>query len=151
MKGYLHLQIPNKAGYFRSFSFLGLCFEKGISVDQDTKRAIRYYKDGGRCNDAGSLALLGKCFHKGIGTKANVEKANVSWMIAVNSGEPISRYFLALNYLNGNGVKIDIDLALDLLEESSLLGFKDAERELQKLKDENYQLSFLESSPCTLR
>lgn len=57
------------------FTLLGVCFEYGLGVAKDTKKAVKYYKEGSAWGNSASEFALARCYEYGIGLSINLQKA----------------------------------------------------------------------------
>lgn len=140
-----YYQLSAVQGYPEALYNLATCYEKGTGIAEDVKKAIEYYqiaadkehveakealiklyqqilKATGEMTNT-HLCELGKNYYFGHNEKlarllpVDYSKAYGCWYVAVNSskGHDESNYWLGLCYLNGHGVKQNLDKALKYL------------------------------------
>lgn len=67
--------------------------------------------------DATAIYILGRCYEKGIMKEINHSKAAEKYMQATQKGNMAAKYALAWLYIDGNGVKKDVDKGVALIKE----------------------------------
>lgn len=64
------------------FTELGLCFEYGLGVAKNEKKAVKYYKKGMLWGNSIAEFALARCYEKGIGLSINLQKAKEYYLKA---------------------------------------------------------------------
>ena len=65
---------------------LGVCFEKGEGVEQNSTKAVEWYSKAAEKGDSTAMNNLGLCFEYGRGVEQNLAKAVEWYTIAVDQG-----------------------------------------------------------------
>ena len=86
---------------------LGVCYEKGIGVDQDYTEAVDWYRMAAEQGDAIAQCNLGLCYKNGIGVDQDYTEAVDWYRMAAEQGDAIAQYNLGDCYVNGIGVDQD--------------------------------------------
>ena len=74
-EGVAWLKESSKSGFWLATIQLGQCYEDGIGVETNGKKAFRCYKQAYRRGVPMAMELLGDCYYYGMGTEENEEKA----------------------------------------------------------------------------
>lgn len=136
------------AGYYLAYSYL---YGLGTSVNYEKTLEI-----ANQCleeNEYDLLFILGKLYHDGLGVNQNFDLAYENYTKSINkSNNDMAKAFSMNNlgsmFLLGEGVRKDIDKALDYFERSAELGNDTAMLNLGllyfngELIDRNYQVAF---------
>ena len=125
-------------GTCAAYNNLGCCYEDGLGVDKDLKKAYELYslavcKDS---TDTYSLGNLGSCYYYGNGCEKNFETAVHYLTKASEADFPSSEamFLLSKCYRFGYGVKKDEEKANSLLSKSQKLGNNSAIMLMEKTK-----------------
>ncbi|MGM9998883.1 MAG: SEL1-like repeat protein [Candidatus Bruticola sp.] len=99
---------------------LGDCYILGHGVAKNESKAIDYFTKAAENNYLNAQIKLGICYNTGLEKiKPDLEKA-VYWLSrASEQGSPDAKFFLAINYQHGRGVKADGARALELYKEAA--------------------------------
>lgn len=95
---------------------LGVCYERGLGVKTDYKKAFEYYKLTADKGDADAQENLAIFYESGLGTNQNYTLAFKYFSLAAAQGKQNSIYNLGVFYYNGYGVKKDNNLAFKYYE-----------------------------------
>ncbi len=95
---------------------LGVCYERGLGVKTDYKKAFEYYKLTADKGDADAQENLAIFYESGLGTNQNYKLAFKYFSLAAAQGKQNSIYNLGVFYYNGYGVKKDNNLAFKYYE-----------------------------------
>ena len=139
----------NKAAAFLLFSglpaerfpgvhfYLGLCYERGMAVGQDYRKAFRHFTAGAETGDVLCLTQLGTMYGKGNYVEKDAAKAAEYYRRASEAGDALGTTDLAWCYANGEGVGKDLRKALTLYDSAAARREKHAMDELAHF-DEYY-------------
>ncbi|MDE6000703.1 MAG: sel1 repeat family protein [Clostridia bacterium] len=97
---------------------LGTLYLEGDGLPKNEQKAIEIFK--ARADEGNKLAIvnLGECYYKGAGVARDYKKA-FGLLSSVKSTFDSAKYYLALMYLDGNGVDKNPKTAYDLLVAAS--------------------------------
>ena len=135
-----HLIIASDRGHADATNLLGHCYNGGIGVERDTKRAVELYirsadmgSDDG-CFSAGNELLLGK------NVEPDYERAYAYLMRAAESWNDGAINALGVMHVYGYHVPRDFDEAKRLFSKAVELGNREAQHNLEYLcaQGENY-------------
>ncbi|WP_128331470.1 tetratricopeptide repeat protein [Apibacter sp. HY039] len=109
---------------------LGVCYEYGIGVDENSQEAFRWYKFAAEKGSIGSKYRLGLAYKYGMGTEENLAESFVWFQDAAQEGNFHAQYHAAMMLLKGEGVEQDLNKAITLLLEIAEKGHIEAQFEL---------------------
>ena len=122
-----------KLGHTNAHVKLAKLYRYGLGVDVDINKVVFYLKKGlkierrHRYLNTYCVCAIAWHYFTGEGVKKNIKKAIKYWRIASRDGNKNAAFNLALAYLHGDGVKQDIDHALNGLIRLACRGnYKDA-------------------------
>jgi TPR repeat protein len=116
---------------------LALIYLEGMGCNTDFERAMKYLNEGVKQGNSHSMFALGMIFKKGWGVIPSNRKIMIdNFRLASIKGNPLAQEQLALCYLNGNFIKKDLKLALELLNKAADHGLDTAAYELGKYYEE---------------
>lgn len=93
----------------------GVCFQYGVGVEKDEKRAVDIYKGTLEEGHIGAAYRLGQCYFYGIGTEVNYSSAFDYFSQSVEAGNTMSAGFIGNMYLKGLGVEVDAEQGVEFL------------------------------------
>ncbi len=91
--------------------FLGVMYDKGMGVPQDSQQAVRWYTKAAEAGDASAQFHLGQIFDLGRGVAQDYQQAVRWYTKAAEAGNAVAQYNLASMYYSGKGVPQDYVLA----------------------------------------
>lgn len=96
-----------QAGDRRAQHDLGMMYDKGMGVAQDTAQALKWYQLAAQRGDAASQTALGFKFYKGQGVPQDYVRAAHWYRMSAGQGDAAAQYDLGLMYKQGQGVPQD--------------------------------------------
>lgn len=112
---------------------LGQLYISGIEVEQNYKKAIKWFKKAAECFDTNSMAYLGHIYEVGEGVDIDYKEA-VSWyQKAAKRSNCVAQYHLGLMYESGKGVCQNEQEAAKWYQKAANVGFKEAQIQLAKI------------------
>ena len=107
-------------------AFVGFMAERGLGTASDTAQAVRYYERAARQNQVYAQVALGLLYYGGfIAARDSAltqeradQKAVEWWKRAAAKETPSAHVHLGYAYVNGRGVALDLDQALDHFEQA---------------------------------
>ncbi len=113
---------------------VGVAFQRGISMQQDTAAAVEYFQKGAAIDDVQCQCALADAYRDGRGI-AKDEIAAVHWYTkAADKGNANAQYRLGKMYRYGTGVQSDITQAIHFFESAAIQGHAEAASSLKKAK-----------------
>jgi len=112
-----------KGGYPEAMYSTGFMYLNGLAVNKDEAVAKQWLLKAGKAGIPTAYTLLGNADDKG-----NPTQAATYYQQAVDLGEPVAMYHLALLYRDGRGVTKNNGLSTDLLIRSSQLNYAPAKQ-----------------------
>lgn len=106
----------------------------GYFADETTKKINLFRKYAWRGN-ADAQHDLGAIYIKGIGVEQDYKKAFYWFKKSAEQDNPDAQYYLGVMYQDGDGVKQNTKKAIYWLTLSTLNGHKEAQKELDKIKN----------------
>ena len=86
----------------------GYCYENGIGVKKDAKKALKYYQKSADMNNSNGIYYVGHCYYLGIGVKIDKRKAFESYLKSAEAGNSMGIFKTATCYKFGIGVEKNI-------------------------------------------
>lgn len=118
---------------------LGVAFQRGISVEQDSCVAVECFSKGAALGDIQCQCALADAYRDGRGI-AKDEAVAVSWYTkASEQGSANAQYRLGKMYRYGTGVQRDIASAIRFFSAAAAQGHADAATALEKAKQLSQQ------------
>ena len=102
---------------------IGLCYDHGFVVRQDSNEAMQYYLKAARLGVAEANTNMGQLYEHGRGVPANDAEAFKWYARGAEGGHNIAMGNLALCYATGRGVKRDGDLAKQWFDRAAAAGY----------------------------
>lgn len=134
-------------GYSEAYHNLGMMYKYShCGVKQDFERAFYYFSLGASAGSTTCLYDKGYMLYKGLGCRQNYAEAVNCFVVADSLFSPPSAYMLGLCYRNGFGVEKDAAHAMQYLQKSAHLGYRDATDELLRDKEETFLHELYEDS-----
>jgi len=112
--------------------YLGLMHERGEGVERDVDEAIDLLDDAADGGIAGAHGALGYIYATDS-TEKSEKKAARRFERGSEAGSAQSTHLLGLCHLEGFGVRTDKTLAMNLVEEASTKGCREAENSLRQM------------------
>lgn len=109
---------------------LGLCYEKGLGVEENVERAVEYYKKSVEQEDGNGLYNLADCYMSGYGVPQDDKKVVELIEKAVKVGNEDAMIALANFYKNGELLQKDEKKAFALFEKAARKGVATGQLEL---------------------
>jgi hypothetical protein len=120
------LEMLNKAadaGSAKAMGMLSYHYEYGLGVTQDDNKAFELAKLSAEAGDDEGEKMLGICYLEGKGVEQNIDTAEEWFVKAVNNGNDVAMWNLALIYLGRfDNRRPDCGLAMELLQWSAQRG-----------------------------
>jgi TPR repeat protein len=113
---------------------LGLKYQLGVGVKQDSVEAVRWYRKAAEQGDAHAQSNLGVMYRNGYGVPKDYAEAARWYRKAADQGDIGGQTELGAMYLNGKGVPKNRSLALYWYNKAAKQGDKDAHEATQRLK-----------------
>ena len=113
---------------------LGNCFQSGIGVTRNFKRAVEWYTKASDQGSAYAQNILGDLYRFGFGITYNFKRAVELYTKASEQGNIEAYFNLGLCYEDGVGVDKDMGVAIEMFTKAVELGHKDAQQHLDKIK-----------------
>jgi len=101
---------------------LGVCYEKGIRMPKDEKKAVELYQLASDMGNTDAMVKLGVCYEKGIGMPKDEKKAVELYQQASDMGNTIATVNLDACYCSGIGVPKDEKKGIALFQHLSDMG-----------------------------
>ena len=84
------------------YTLLGMCYEFGLEVAKDAKKAVEYYEEGISWQDSLAEFSLARCYENGIGLEPNLQKAKEYYLKAkehkyAGAAEALNRVEMKIN------------------------------------------------------
>ena len=114
----LYMDSANE-GYLTSQKTLAKLYREGDIVEQNSMKAIEWYKKAGEQGDSESLYNIGQMYHNGDGVEINYTEAVKFYKKASTLGNKEAQYNLAWCYYNGYGVEKDKSCFIYWLKKSA--------------------------------
>ena len=106
---------------------LGYCYKMGWGVTRNDAKMIQWYEKAADAGYKASWLELGVCYMMGNGVDKDYDKAMNSFLRVANesSGDTVAAacHNMAWLYINGLGVKQNVEMSLALYEKAANLGF----------------------------
>jgi len=96
----------------------------GILVDKDEAKGIKILDANQNCLHC--VNLLGHCYDNGIGVEKDISKAVRLYQRAIDMGNPLAMFNLAVCYKYGQGVEKDLSKAVGLYQQAADMGNSNA-------------------------
>jgi TPR repeat protein len=109
---------------------LGIIYEKGLGVEDDTKKAIEWYGKAAEQGDTDALCNLGLIYAKGaekVGLKQDFHSAAKLYRKAADMGAREAQLNLGAFYYHGAGVPQDFKKAAEWYRKAAVQGDADAQ------------------------
>jgi len=106
---------------------IGRCYDRGLGVKKDLKKAIRWWKMSADHGHSKSQFNLGICYYSGEGVDRDVDLAYCYFRKSSADGNERSICYLGICYLRGLGVSKNYHEAVRLFQQSANTGCKEAQ------------------------
>ena len=120
------LLIEAKAGDLRAQVDVGLAYENGTGVSQDSNEAVKWYIESAKQGNPPAQVNIGRCYLQGIGVSKDPSKAADSYLKAAEQGWPSGQFSIACMYEDGLGVPKSNQKAADWYRKAAIRGHTDA-------------------------
>lgn len=117
--------------------YIGMCYEQGLGVNQNSEEAFRWYKKSAEQGNVTAQHNLGCCYVNGEGVEKDDYEAVKWFRKAAEQGDDKAQSNLGWCYENGHGVPIDIEEAKKWYRKSAAQGNENAKNSLKKLGEYN--------------
>lgn len=107
-KAFNKAKILVKKGDVRAQRVLGYCYVKGLGVEQNTEKSIKWLKKAARKRDCNAMSSLALYYDNGDGVKKNIKKAVKLYKAAAEHGSAEAQANFGICFEYGTGVKKDI-------------------------------------------
>ena len=138
-KAFRYFEIAANSNVSKAKDYLGDCYRYGYGVEKDLCKAIRWYKDAADnsrvANSAISLAFM---YKKGEGIVKDKKKAINYFMIAAEEGNVQAQRIISKEYILGEVLKKDYELARIWLEKAANTGDAKSQTTLGKFYLSNF-------------
>ncbi|RIB02337.1 kinase-like domain-containing protein [Gigaspora rosea] len=88
---------------------LGYCYEYGIGVEKDERKAFTYYQKSAEMNNSNRIYQVGYCYYLGIGVDVDKHKAFTYYLKSAEEGNSMGIWKTAICYRYGIGVEENYD------------------------------------------
>lgn len=105
--------------------YLGQCYNFGLGVEKDLKKAFYWYEEASKDGDVNALIKLG-FLYRDSSMEINFEKSFQYFLQSAEKGSPEGMYLVGLGYLNAEGTQFDLKKGLEYFEKSSELDYDPA-------------------------
>ena len=114
---------------------LATCYHNGEGVEEDQEEAAKWMmKAAEKCTDRGVQWTMGRYYQEGWGVEKNPVEA-VKWFErSAKKGFDLAKYYLAMCYMNGEGVQKDEEKAEELLVDAADNECKEAKEVLARIR-----------------
>ena len=121
-------------GDLKALLTLGKIHYQGADAGKDLAKALGYYEQALSVDIHNRLVLnqLGIMYYKGEGGDVDFRRAASLCERAANHGQAGCQYYLALMYMNGEGVTQDIDIGISWMKKSAAQDFPVAKNWLRE-------------------
>lgn len=128
------LTIPYaRDGHPVALNLLGMMYELGQGVNQDTQKSIVYYRQAADKGDLYAQFNLGVSYDSGKGVPQNFREAVKWYKRAAIQGASFAQYNLAIMYEQGRGVQKSFEEAVYWYNKAALQGDSKAQNNLAYL------------------
>ena len=127
IKAFDYYQKSYKAGYCSGIYNYAICYDEGIGILVDKKRAFDIYSEGAESNNADCVRMLG-WYHKHskfVATATPAETAFEYYKKAADLGSSQAMYHTAQCYIDGEGVSVDNEAGIAMYEKGARLRHED--------------------------
>ncbi len=114
---------------------LAQIYRKGIGLDKDLRKALRWYKTAAENQYPKAQTMLGYLYQTGTGTSVDLSTALDWYQKAADQEEPMALYNLGSLYLQGKGVTKNENRAKNLFTQAAAKGNRQAQQMLENLGD----------------
>ena len=119
----LHILKPlAEQGNSQAQAMLGLMYDNGQGVDQDSQEAFKWYLKAAEQGIPVVQHDVGVKYFQGMGVAQNYQEAAKWWELAANAGMSDSQFNLGLMYYRGLGMKTDYPQAIALFRKAADAG-----------------------------
>lgn len=105
-------------------SNLGVIYDLGYGVYQDTMKAVYWYTKAANQGDVAAQFTLGDLYHKGSGVPQDYNKAIYWYTKAASQDYAFAQYAIATMYEKGQGVPQDYAIAKEWYDKACDIGFQ---------------------------
>ena len=119
-------------GDFESEYKVGVCYEKGQGVSENSEEAFKWYKKAAEKEFAAAQLPLGLCYENGVGVKKDIPEAIKWYRKLANHGNAVAQYRLGFCYEKYGEVQ-NYDLAAMWYRKSAERGNAEAQLKLAEL------------------
>ena len=96
-----------KQGLSEAQMALGIAYQVGLGVVQDSNQSIRWIREAASKGNATAQKLLGDCYYGGSGVNMDIREAMKLYRQAAENGNKEAMTVLAVAYSVGQGVELD--------------------------------------------
>lgn len=110
---------------------MGDCYNYGMGVDRDEKKAVEYYLKSANQGYVPAQAMIGCAYLIGMDVGIDPETVLNKYLLpAAEKGEPVGQYYAGYCYDNGTIVEKDAKKAVEYYRLSAAQGFPEAQNRL---------------------
>ena len=120
-------------GYHWAQNMLGVCYQFGVGVDKDVKKAFKYYSSSSEQGNSAAMNSLGYCYDNGKGTDVNRNKAFEWYEKSANLGDCSAMYNVGFTFQYGFGVTKDSKKAKEFYTKAAAQGEPNSQTRLNNL------------------
>lgn len=120
----------------KSLVCIGICYERGIGVEENPDKAVEFYILGALLEFAPAEYHLGVSYELGKGVTANLQRAFEYYKRAADQHYPDALYALALYYEQGKGGEADGDETLTYYKRAAEQAHVTAQHKLGLMHEE---------------
>ncbi len=134
-KATFYYQKAADLNYYLAQRKLGLCYLIGNGVKKDYKKSLYWYNLAAKQKDTVSMDNIAYCNYYGYGCEINYQKALEIFQSNAKKNDAYALYYLGVMYEEGNGVEKDYNKAIESYTKASELGYEEATKRLEELKE----------------
>lgn len=105
---------------------VGLRYENGEGVEQNSEMAAAWYEESAEGGNRDAMYTIATLYERGEGVDQDYEKAAEWYEKAAEAGDAVAMHNIGLCYAVGKGVQQDKQLAAQWLKKSADAGYEDA-------------------------
>lgn len=130
-------RLADVLGHMKAARYLGLCYEHGYGVEQDSSAAAHWYQKAADAGDITGTCYLGHMYEEGLGVPQDYAKAMDLYLASSQRGDVIAAPGMVAAgrlYEYGRGVTADKAEARKWYEKALAAGYEAAAEDLARLE-----------------
>lgn len=121
------------AGDPEAMNNIGVLYNKGLGLDQDSKQAAAWYEKAAQLGFVNAQFNLANLYYSGRGVDHDLKQAARWYRAAADGGHKMAQYYLAQMYDQGDGVPEDHTEALKWYVKAADAGLGEAQYEIARM------------------